>query len=129
MKNMDEFVQEAKRIRQAAKQSEFWRLNIEALIESNNGLFEGPISYDDMEACYTYVLDQYDPELLIREDLLKPDQYDEYLRTYRDSNPFFPLIELDENRKIKNVVLWETADCEMVGDFLSRRYKWRDEVK
>jgi hypothetical protein len=123
---MDALLNEAIRIRKAAVQSPLWNLNIDALLETNNECFAGPVLRADMEACYNFVMDQYDPHLLIKEGFLKPEQYESYLENI-DGNPFYSLIELDEQRNIKNIWLEDTADCELVGEFLSKKYKWSED--
>lgn len=123
---INEILAEATRIRKAAQESPYWNLNIDALIESNNECFEGPISREDMEACFNFVLDKYDPNVLIKEGFMTPEDYSFYIENYSDGNPFFSLIELDDERNVKDVVLGETDDCEWVGEFLSKKYKWKD---
>jgi hypothetical protein len=122
---MEDLLAEATRIRAEAKKSEFWKLNMEALLESNNELFEGPIAYDDIEACYNYVLDLYDPNVLLKNGGLIHGEYQSYVESSGDGNPFFSLIQLDGNRNVEDVILWETDDVEAVGEFLSKKYKWK----
>lgn len=124
--NMNEFLREVSRIRSEAQKSRFWDLNIDALIESNSKCFEGPISRTDMEECYNFVLDQYDPHVLIRTGYLKDADYEDYVNYYADRNPFIELIELDDQRNIKDVVLYTTDDREFVAEFLSKKYKWKE---
>lgn len=124
--DISEILTEAARIRKAAQASPYWNLNIDALIESNNECFVGPITRIDMEACFNFVLDKYDPNVLIKDGLLNPDDYPSYIENHIDRNPFFSLIELDDNRDVKDVVLSDTVDCEWVGEFLSAKYEWKD---
>jgi hypothetical protein len=126
MMTMDELLSEATRIREEAKKTIYWKLNIEALLESNHECFVGPISYEDIEACFNFILDQYDPNILIRDGILSERDYKIYVENSEDGNPFFSLIELDEEKNVKDVILWETDDRELVGEFLSKKYKWRE---
>jgi hypothetical protein len=114
---------EATRIRKEARLSPFWKENIEALLESNNRLFLGPISYEYMEQCYERIMDDYDPNKIFKDDVKEKD-LSTYLMLQADTiNPFFSLIELDDQRQVSNVMLWETEDREMIGALLSQKYK------
>jgi hypothetical protein len=123
---MDAFLIEVTRIRKEAQESPFWNLNIDALLESNNECFEGPILRADIEACYNFVMDQYDTHIRIKEGILEPPHFEEYLAIHKEGNPFFSLIELDEQKNVIDVTLVDTVDCELVGEFLSEKYKWKD---
>ena len=110
-----EICNRAREVREKAHASVYWKLNIEALLESNNLIFQGPISYQDMEECYNRVLDEYDPNIL---------EYWETDTESYDGNPFWSLVEL-ENGEVSNVMLWETQDVESIATYLSQKYKWR----
>ncbi|NVN19251.1 hypothetical protein GUA46_12950 [Muricauda sp. HICW] len=122
--SMDEICMHAKTLREQAKSTKYWELNIKALLESNNEIYEGPISNEDMEACFNYVLDFYDPNKLIEEGELPKEEYDFYIDEYT-GNPFWSLFDVNEEGQVVDVFLYETDDCEAVGDFLDKKYKLR----
>lgn len=111
----------ARELRERASRSPFWEKNIEELLKSNNELFKGPISHEDMEACYNFVLDCYDPNVQQEEWKWLEDEESEK----DDFNMFFSLIELDDRDSITAVMLWETEDRELVARFLSKKYEWK----
>lgn len=121
--DMQEICEQATLFRKKAKSTKEWKLNIEALLESNNALFKGPISYEDMEACFNYVLDRYDPNVLIQQGELKEEDYQMFIEEY-DGNPFWSLMEIDEHGNIIDVFLYDTDDREAVAEFLEKKYKW-----
>jgi len=123
--SMEQICMHAKALREQAKSLDIWELNIDALLNSNNWIFEGPISREDMKACFNYVLDFYDPNKLIAEGELPEEDYDLYKVEY-DGNPFWSLFEVNEQGKVVDVFLHETEDCEEVGRFLEKKYKWRE---
>ncbi|MBW8198512.1 hypothetical protein [Flagellimonas abyssi] len=122
--SMDEICMHAKTLREQAKATENWEFNIRDLLESNNEIYEGPISNGDMEACFNYVLDLYDPNKMIEEGELPKEEYDFYINEYT-GNPFWSLFDVNEEGLVVDVFLYETDDCEAVGEFLDKKYKRR----
>lgn len=114
-------------LRVEAKALASWKDNINELIISNNELFEGPISYENMEACYNSILDMYDPNVLIRNNELSKDDYDEF-EAELGGDPFWSLLELDTEGRVVDVLLYETVDCKAVGEYLQGKYSWRKKI-
>lgn len=125
---MKERCEQATALRVAARKIESWSLNIDELLKSNEAFFEGTISREDMEACYDYVLDQYDPNYLIEHKYLEEKDYQGYLENFDEDphyNPFFELLEIDETGKVVDVVLYTTDDREHLAKFLIKKYKYK----